>query len=96
MLISDPDGRVEKISSFAYSVREWAKTGTKGKTYPVHLSVTSEERQLRLEIKAIKKNQTANLLGVEKWFGYADISGEIDDAPQKGWAFFSPVGAKAK
>ncbi len=36
------------------------------------------------------------LPGVEKWFGYAGIKGNIDNKPQKGWAFFSPVGIKEK
>ncbi len=96
MLISDPDGKVQKITSFEYSVLEWAQIGNKGKKYPVHVSVKSKDRNVNLDIRAFKKDQTANLLGVEKWFGYAGIEGHIDNKPQKGWAFFSPVGKKNK
>ncbi|MCD6586743.1 MAG: hypothetical protein J7K96_13380 [Desulfobacteraceae bacterium] len=92
MLISDPDGNVQKISSFEYSVLEWAKSGNKGKKYPVHISVKSQYRNLNLDIRVFKNDQISNLLGVEKWFGYAGIKGNIDNKPQKGWAFFSPVG----
>lgn len=94
ILLSDPDGKVQKISAFEYSVREWAESGNKGKKYPVHISVTSKERNLNLNVRVFKNDQTANLLGVEKWFGYADIDGSIDNKPQKGWAFFSPIGIK--
>ncbi|MBC2717310.1 MAG: lipocalin family protein [Desulfobacteraceae bacterium] len=96
ILISDPDGKGQKISSFEYSVHEWAQSGNKGKKYPVHISVRSVERDLSLDIRVLKKDQTSNLLGVEKWFGYADIEGRIDNKPQKGWAFFIPVGIKEK
>jgi hypothetical protein len=94
ILISDPDGNVEKISSFEYSVHTWAESGNKGKKYPAHMSVGSSQRNLELDIRVFKKDQTANLLGVEKWFGYAAVTGQIDDSPQKGWAFFSPIGIK--
>jgi predicted secreted hydrolase len=94
MLISDPEGNVQKIPSFEYTVREWAPSGNKGKKYPVRVSVKSDYRNLNLEIRVFKNDQTANLLGVEKWFGYAGIKGDIDNKPQKGWAFFSPVGIK--
>lgn len=94
LLISDPEGRVEKISSFDYSVHKWAESGNKGKKYPVHISVKSGEGDIVLDIQVFKKDQTANLLGVEKWFGYASVEGHIDEEPQQGWAFFSPVGVK--
>ncbi len=96
MLISDPDGKVEKILAFEYSVLEWAQSGNKGKKYPVHILVKNNDRNLNLDIRVFKKDQTANLLGVEKWFGYADIEGNMDNQPQKGWAFLSPVGSKEK
>lgn len=96
ILISEPTGQVQKISSFDYCVREWAESGKKGKKYPVHISVISAERELNLEVRVAKKDQTANLLGVEKWFGYAEVEGRIDNEPQEGWAFFSPIGKKIK
>jgi len=96
MLISDPDGKVQKISSFDYSVLEWAQSGNEGKKYPVHVSIKSNDRNLNLDVRVFKEDQISNMLGVEKWFGYAGIEGHIDKKPQKGWAFFSPVGIKEK
>jgi hypothetical protein len=96
ILISDPDGNVERISSFDYSVLEWAKSGKKGKEYPVHISIKSNDRNLNLDVRVFKDDQTANLLGTEKWFGYADVRGHLDNKPQSGWAFFSPIGKKEK
>ena len=96
MLISDPDGKVEKISSFEYSVRKWAPSGNNGKKYPVLVSIKSNDINLDLDIRVFKNDQISNMLGVEKWFGYAAIEGRIDNKPQKGWAFFSPVGKKVK
>jgi len=93
-LVSDPDGKVHKLSSFEYLIREWAPSGNKGNKYPVHVTVKSNEMNLELDIRVFKKDQTANLLGVEKWFGYAAVEGQIDNKPQKGWAFFSPIGVK--
>jgi hypothetical protein len=93
-LISDPDGNVEKISSFDYSVLEWAKSGKKKKTYPAHILIKSNDRHLNLDVRVFKNDQISNLLGTEKWFGYADVKGYLDDKPQKGWAFFSPIGKK--
>ena len=94
LLVSDPDGKVYKISSFEYSIRQWAPSGNKGNKYPVHVTVKSNDMNLNLDIRVFKKDQTANLLGVEKWFGYAAVEGRIDNKSQQGWAFFSPTGIK--
>ncbi len=92
LIISGLKGNTEKITDFDYVVHEWWDTKDTKKKYPVHMTVTSKTRNLSLEIMVLKKDQTADLMGVEKWLGYADVTGSIDNTPQKGWAFVSPEG----
>jgi len=92
VMISGLNGDTEGITDFDYVVLEWWDAKHTKKKYPVHMTVTSKTRNLSLEIKVLKKDQTADLMGVEKWLGYADVTGTIDNKPQKGWAFISPEG----
>jgi hypothetical protein len=92
VMISGPDGNTEKTTDFDYVVHEWWDAKHTKKKYPVRITVTSKIRNLSLEVMVLKKDQTADLLGVEVWLGYADVTGTIDNRPQKGWAFVSPEG----
>jgi len=93
IMIITPEGDRHKLTSFDYTVNEWWQSKRTKKKYPVSISVRTGDRKLSFDINVFKKDQSAKLITVEKWFGYAGIEGVIDDVPQKGWAFMSTIGA---
>ncbi len=96
IMITTPKDEKQCIRSFTCTVLEWWESESTRKRYPVNVRVSTADSSLSLDIRAFKKNQTAKLLGVEKWFGYGSVEGVVQDTPQHGWAFMSMYGERAK
>ena len=47
-------------------------------------------------ITAVKNDQTPHMVGVEKWFGFVDVSATIDGKPDRGWGFMTPLGVESR
>jgi len=94
-MISEAGGQ-QLIRKFKYEVLEWWESAGTHKKYPVKISIKAPEDHLSMVVTAIKKNQTSHMVGIEKWFGFVDVSATIDGKPDSGWGFMTPIGVKAK
>ncbi len=94
IMITTPKDDKQVIRSFEYAAVEWWTSEHSHKKYRVHVRVKSADPSISLDIQAFKTNQTATLLGVEKWFGYGSVKGTLQNTPLTGWAFMSMVGVK--
>jgi len=92
IMVLPPKGDNYKLTSFDYTVKQWWQSKRTKKKYPVSISVKTADGKLSFDINVFKKDQTAKLITVEKWFGYTNIEGVIAGVPQKGWAFMSTIG----
>lgn len=95
IVISSEAGEQRVIRKFKYDVLEWWESSSTHKKYPVKVSIKAPKDHLSMIITAIKKDQTSHMVGIEKWFGFVDVSATIDGKSDKGWGFMTPLGADA-
>ena len=89
ILVAPPEGERRVIREFSYTPGRWWQSGDTEKKYPVKVTVKSGDEAVCLDISAMRDDQAAMMVNVEKWFGYGVVEGTIDGVPMSGWAFMS-------
>lgn len=92
ILLSGADGETRKITGFSMSVTDWWKSVETKKKYPLTYAVTASQQNIALTVKALKPDQKKNIAGKEFWYGFGSVTGSIDGADQRGWAYLAPLG----
>ena len=92
VIILNKDGSIKKITQFDLIMDNWWKSESSNKKYPLSYTVVVPPYSIDLAIKAFKEDQVKKIAGKEYWYGFGSVTGTIQDAPQNGWAYISPLG----